>query len=89
MPGSSESRAFRAALLGGPDSKLQLSARGWELHHQHLPLSRSELEEVAGVGSGGGWGGAGGVVEGGWLFTLVKHSDFGKCFLSSLFWKNN
>lgn len=57
MPGSSESGAFRTALLGGPDSKLQLSARGWELHHQHLPLSRSELEEVAGVGSGGGWGG--------------------------------
>ena len=50
MPGSTGSRAFRAGLPGGPDSKLQLSARGWELHHQHLPLSRSGLEK-GGAGS--------------------------------------
>lgn len=45
MPGSTGSRVFRAALPGGPDSELQLSARGWELHPQHLPLSRSGLEK--------------------------------------------
>lgn len=43
------------------------------------PVEASELTEWVGGGEG----------EGGWLFTLVKHSDFGKCFLSSLFWKNN
>lgn len=39
--------------------------------------------------AGGGRGAGGSEGEGRWLFTLVKHSDFGKCFLSSLFWKNN